>query len=176
MARGIDITDKDIELDMSSNTEFNKLLDNKKLYKAADGRLYYTDLTSAQSNTQLGVERNMKGSENNNKVPDPMPTKKEYTDWQVPISAAQLAGALYSNKKLHDINNQVEPLLYSPKEDTRWTYGNLRAMVDGKKQAADLARQASRPFTSDGSLQMAATFDAFNQGQKYIQEGERIDD
>lgn len=190
MARGVDITDNDIELDMSSDADFSKMLGNKKIYKAADGRLYYIDPATATLSTQdakdsdqkvkdpnkPGVTHDMGGDGNNDKIPDPMPTKKDYIDYQVPISTAQLLGALYANKKMYEISNQVEPLLYSPKEDYRWTYGNLRAMVAGRKQAADLARQVARPLTSDGSLQTAAAFEAFNQGQNYIQEGERIDD
>lgn len=188
MARGVDITDNDIELNMSSDANFSKMLGNKKLYKAADGRLYYIDpatatLSTAKDSDQKvkdtdkpGVTHDMGGGGNNDEIPDPLPTKKDYIDWQVPISTAQLLGALYANKKMYEINNQVEPLLYSPKEDYRWTYGNLRAMIAGRKQAADLARQVARPLTSDGSLQTAAAFEAFDQGQKYIQEGERIDD
>lgn len=188
MARGVDITDNDIELDMSSDANFSKMLGNKKLYKAADGRLYYIDPATATLSTSKdpnqkvtdpdkpGVTHDMSGGGNNDKSSDPMPTKKDYIDYQVPISTAQLLGALYANKKMYEINNQVEPLLYSPKEDYRWTYGNLRAMVAGRKQAADLARQVARPLTSDGSLQTAVAFEAFNQGQNYIQEGERIDD
>ncbi len=177
MARGLDMGNV-VELDLSKHETLSKLTNGKTLYKGADGRLYYTTEASitVPEQKQEGRTDIISGDVKPDNSTDVMPTKKEPYDTSRLLPTVTYLGSLYANKKMHELNAENKPLYYDMKEDHRWTYGNLRAMVAGKKQAAELANMTAKPMTSDGSLQLAAMFDAFNQGQKYISEGERIDD
>lgn len=68
------------------------------------------------------------------------------------------------------------PILQDPVEHHRAVFGNFRAKAEGEKAAASLKSIASRPITSDGSLQTAAMLEAQNKGQQYIDAGNKADD
>ena len=78
--------------------------------------------------------------------------------------------ALYAdrmNRKITDLAKEsVTPLLKDPFEVHRYTRSDLDAEMQGERNYADLRRLASRPITSDGSLQTAAQLQAEVQGQE----------
>lgn len=92
------------------------------------------------------------------------------------FSAFNYYNALRTNRDILKLSKKLPTLLYDPVEHHRSIYGNLRAVQEGQRQAAELRSIASRPLTSDGSLQMAAMMDAQNQGQKYVEAGFKADD
>ncbi len=80
-----------------------------------------------------------------------------------------LPRAIYAdrmNRKITDLAKaSVVPLLKDPFEFHRYRRSDLDAEVQGERSYADLRRLASRPFTSDGSLQAATQLQAEVQGQ-----------
>jgi len=52
------------------------------------------------------------------------------------------------------------PLMYDPMEHHRSVYGNLRALAEGRRQAAEITSKAAKPVTSDGNLHTAAQLEA----------------
>lgn len=106
---------------------------------------------------------------------DPL-LRKSSPDLSPLFSAFNYYNALRTNKDILKLSKKLPTLLYDPIEHHRSIYGNLRAIQEGRRQAAELRSIASRPLTSDGSLQMAAMMDAQNQGQKYVEAGFKADD
>lgn len=178
MARGIDITDTDIPLDVSGNTELQALLGDKKLYKDTNGRIYVKSDATLTSDRKVkdDNDRTMAGDPLIDRTGDVMPTKQKSVNFSPIFSAANYYNALRTNKELYDMTKENNPLLYDPKEDHRMIYGDLRAKVEGQRKAAELYNLADKPITSDGSLVMATQLEAFNQGYKYIDEGNAADD
>lgn len=71
------------------------------------------------------------------------------------------------NRKITDLAKEsLTPLLKDPFEVHRYTRSDLDAEMQGERNYADLRRLASRPITSDGSLQTAAQLQAEVQGQE----------
>lgn len=71
------------------------------------------------------------------------------------------------NRKITDLAKEsVTPLLKDPFEAHRYTRSDLDAEMQGERNYADLRRLASRPITSDGSLQTAAQLQAEVRGQE----------
>lgn len=105
---------------------------------------------------------------------DPM-TKKPNRSWEPAFSAFNYFNALRTNKRILDKTNELTPLLYDPVEHPRVIHGDLQAIAEGQKQAAELARQASTPMTSDGSLQQAMQMEAKLKGQESIRAGLKAD-
>ena len=170
MARGIDITDQDVLIDTSSDENLTKLLGNAKLYKGKDGLLYYKEDSS------LGNIRSMR-TDSEDKPEDVMPKKPRDYDFSQLLDLGQYFHALNTNKKLYELGNEAQPLLYDPKEDHRYIVGNLDAKLLGQRQAAEKNRFAKNiaNSTSDASLGAAVQLEAFRQGQNDILEGNRAD-
>ena len=105
---------------------------------------------------------------------DPM-TKKPNRSWEPAFSAFNYFNALRTNKRILDKTNELTPLLYDPVEHPRVIHGDLQAIAEGQKQAAELERQASTPMTSDGSLQQAMQMEAKLKGQESIRAGLKAD-
>ena len=105
---------------------------------------------------------------------DPM-TKKPNRSWEPAFSAFNYFNALRTNKKILDKTNKLTPLLYDPVEHHRTIHGNLQAIAEGQKQAAEFARQAATPMTSDGSLQQAMQMEAILKGQEATRAGLKAD-
>lgn len=80
------------------------------------------------------------------------------------------------NKEQLDLANRMVPLLYDPMEYHRSVYGNLRAIAEGNRAAGEIRSRASKPITSDGSLQTAGQLEAENLAQQYIRQGWQSDD
>lgn len=71
------------------------------------------------------------------------------------------------NRRMTDLAKEsVTPLLKDPFQVHRYTRSGLDAEMQGERNYADLRRLASRPITSDGSLQTATQLQAEVQGQE----------
>jgi hypothetical protein len=65
------------------------------------------------------------------------------------------------NRRITDLAKEsVVPLLKDPFEVHRYTRSDLDAEMQGERNYANLRRLASRPITSDGSLQTATQLQA----------------
>lgn len=87
-----------------------------------------------------------------------------------PTIAYGLPRAVYAdrmNRRITDLAKEsVVPLLKDPFEVHRYTRSDLDAEMQGERDYANLRRLASRPITSDGSLQTATQLQAEVQGQE----------
>lgn len=87
-----------------------------------------------------------------------------------PTIAYGLPRAVYDdrmNRRITDLAKEsVVPLLKDPFEVHRYTRSDLDAEMQGERNYANLRRLASRPITSDGSLQTATQLQAEVQGQE----------
>lgn len=71
------------------------------------------------------------------------------------------------NRRMTDLAKEsVTPLLKDPFQVHRYTRSDLDAEMQGERNYADLRRLASRPITSDGSLQTTTQLQAEVQGQE----------
>lgn len=61
-----------------------------------------------------------------------------------------------------------QPILYDPQEDHRYIQSDLDAEMNGQQAAAQLARTASHPITSDGNLQSMLQLEATSKGNDAI--------
>ena len=105
---------------------------------------------------------------------DPM-TKKPNRSLEPAFSAFNYFNTLRTNKRILDKTNELTPLLYDPVEHHRTIHGDLQAIAEGQKQAAEFERQAATPMTSDGSLQQAVQMEAKLKGQESIRAGLKAD-
>lgn len=87
-----------------------------------------------------------------------------------PTIAYGLPRAVYAdrmNRRITDLAKEsVVPPLKDPFEVHRYTRSDLDAEMQGERNYANLRRLASRPITSDGSLQTATQLQAEVQGQE----------
>lgn len=87
-----------------------------------------------------------------------------------PTIAYGLPRAVYAdrmNRRTTDLAKaSVTPLLKDPFQVHRYTRSDLDAEMQGERNYANLRRLASRPITSDGSLQTATQLQAEVQGQE----------
>lgn len=87
-----------------------------------------------------------------------------------PTIAYGLPRAVYTdrmNRRMTDLAKaSVTPLLKDPFQVHRYTRSDLDAEMQGERNYANLRRLASRPITSDGSLQTATQLQAEVQGQE----------
>ena len=60
------------------------------------------------------------------------------------------------------------PILYDPQEDHRYIQSDLDAEMNGQQAAAQLARTASHPITSDGNLQSMLQLEAASKGNEAV--------
>lgn len=68
-----------------------------------------------------------------------------------------------TNRKVTDMLKK-QPILYDPQEDHRYIQSDLDAEINGQQAAAQLARTASHPITSDGNLQSMLQLEAVAKG------------
>lgn len=92
------------------------------------------------------------------------------------LAFGRYLAARNNNKTQLDIARKMPVLLLDPVEHHRAVYGDLDAIQRGRSQYAKLMHMAGQPITSDGSLQTAAMLTANQQGNQYIDEGERQND
>lgn len=90
--------------------------------------------------------------------------KMDVTDkWGIPRAMY----ADITNRKVTDMLKE-QPILYGPQEDHRYVQSDLDAEMDGQQAAAQLARTASHPITSDGNLQSMLQLEATSKGNDAI--------
>lgn len=93
--------------------------------------------------------------------------KMDVTDkWGIPRAMY----ADITNRKVTDMLKK-QPILYSPQEDYRYVQSDLDAEMNGQQAAAQLARTASHPITSDGNLQSMLQLEATSKGNEAITAG-----
>lgn len=101
------------------------------------------------------------------------PEKKKFS-WEIdPNLKFGLPRAMYAdfmNRKMTDLMKE-SPILQNPFEYHRTVQSDLNAEMQGRRSAATLANMASKPMTSDASLQMATQLEAANKGQEFINKG-----
>lgn len=90
--------------------------------------------------------------------------KMDVTDkWGIPRAMY----ADITNRKITDMLKK-QPILYGPQEDHRYIQSDLDAEMNGQQAAAQLARTASHPITSDGNLQSMLQLEATSKGNDAI--------
>ena len=88
------------------------------------------------------------------------------------ISAGRLFSSLRTNNNVaKTINQSLKPILKDTYERYSPITGAFGEMQFRNNQAADLRRQASRPFTSDASLQLAGQLEADRQARDLEYQG-----
>lgn len=90
--------------------------------------------------------------------------KMDVTDkWGIPRAMY----ADITNRKVTDMLKK-QPILQGPQEDHRYVQSDLDAEMNGQQAAAQLARTASHPITSDGNLQSMLQLEATSKGNDAI--------
>ena len=90
--------------------------------------------------------------------------KMDVTDkWGIPRAMY----ADITNRKVTDMLKK-QPILYGSQEDHRYIQSDLDAEMNGQQAAAQLARIASHPITSDGNLQSMLQLEATSKGNDAI--------
>ena len=93
------------------------------------------------------------------------------------INTGRLAASLITNRKVTDtLMRSLKPVLKTTYERYSPVTGAFGEMQFRNRQAANLRRQAARPFTSDASLQLAGTLDADRQARDLEYQGFLADD
>lgn len=130
---------------------------NTKYYKLKP----YTD----PSKTTV-ADQNKPKQPNNFSLKDVI-NKIDVTDkWGIPRAMY----ADITNRKVTDMLKK-QPILYDPQEDHRYIQSDLDAEMNGQQAAAQLARTASHPITSDGNLQSRLQLEAASKGNEAITAG-----
>lgn len=131
---------------------------NTKYYKLKP----YTD----PSKTTVANENNKPKQSSNFSLKDVI-NKMDVTDkWGIPRAMY----ADITNRKVTDMLKK-QPLLLDPQEDHRYIQSDLDAEMNGQQAAAQLARTASHPITSDGNLQSMLQLEAAAKGNEAITAG-----
>lgn len=93
------------------------------------------------------------------------------------IGAGRLFASLRTNNRVaNTLRESLNPVLRNTYERYSPITGAFSEMQFRNRQAADLRRQASRPFTSDASLQLAGQLDADRQARDLEYQGFLADD
>lgn len=130
---------------------------NTKYYKLKP----YTD----PSKTTV-ADQNKPKQPNNFSLKDVI-NKIDVTDkWGIPRAMY----ADITNRKVTDMLKK-QPILYDPQEDHRYIQSDLDAEMNGQQAAAQLARTASHPITSDGNLQSMLQLEAASKDNEAITAG-----
>jgi hypothetical protein len=85
-------------------------------------------------------------------------------------------GASVNNKIADRALDAEKPFLQDVSESHRSVYGDYRSVVEGEQAAAKLRNMASKPLTSDGTLQQQMQLEAQLKGQEFINQGLAKDD
>ena len=93
------------------------------------------------------------------------------------IGAGRLLASLRTNNKISDVvRKSIKPVLKDTYELYSPVTGAFSEMELRNNQAADVRRQAARPFTSDASLQLAGSLQANSQATNLEHQGFLADD
>lgn len=121
------------------------------------------------SKTTVADETEKPKQSNNFSLKDVI-NKIDVTDkWGIPRAMY----ADVTNRKVTDMLKK-QPLLLDPQEDHRYVQSDLDAEMNGQQAAAQLARTASHPITSDGNLQSMLQLEAVTKGNEAITQGRQV--
>lgn len=119
------------------------------------------------ANSQVNPAEDNKPKQSNNFSLKDVINKMDVTDkWGIPRAMY----ADITNRKVTDMLKK-QPLLLDPQEDHRYVQSDLDAEMNGQQAAAQLARTASHPITSDGNLQSMLQLEAAAKGNEAITAG-----
>lgn len=129
-----------------------------------DKTVYWNDYELTGSHSQVNPAEDKKPEQPNNFSLKDIINKMDVTDkWGIPRAMY----ADITNRKVTDMLKK-QPILYDPQEDHRYVQSDLDAEMNGQQAAAQLARTASHPITSDGNLQSMLQLEATSKGNDAI--------
>lgn len=119
------------------------------------------------ANSQVNPDEDNKPKQPNNFSLKDVINKMDVTDkWGIPRAVY----ADITNRKVTDMLKK-QPLLLDPQEDHRYIQSDLDTEMNGQQAAAQLARTASHPITSDGNLQSRLQLEVASKGNDAITAG-----
>lgn len=129
-----------------------------------DKTVYWNDYELTGPHSQVNPAEDKKPKQPNNLSLKDIINGIDVTDkWGIPRAMY----ADITNRKVTDMLNK-QPILYDPQEDHRYVQSDLDAEMNGQQAAAQLARTASHPITSDGNLQSMLQLEAASKGNDAI--------
>lgn len=132
-----------------------------------DKHTWWDDYEITGANSQVNPAEDNKPKQSNNFSLKDVINKMDVTDkWGIPRAMY----ADITNRKVTDMLKK-QPLLLDPQEDHRYIQSDLDAEMNGQQAAAQLARTASHPITSDGNLQSMLQLEAVSKGNDAITAG-----
>lgn len=132
-----------------------------------DKHTWWDDYEITGANSQVNPAEDNKSKQSNNFSLKDVINKIDVTDkWGIPRAMY----ADITNRKVTDMLKK-QPLLLDPQEDHRYIQSDLDAEMNGQQAAAQLARTASHPITSDGNLQSMLQLEAASKGNDAITAG-----
>ncbi len=132
-----------------------------------DKTVYWNDYELTGLHSQVNPAEDNKPKQSNNFSLKDVINKMDVTDkWGIPRAMY----ADITNRKVTDMLKK-QPLLLDPQEDHRYVQSDLDAEMNGQQVAAQLARIASHPITSDGNLQSMLQLEAASKGNDAITAG-----
>lgn len=132
-----------------------------------DKHTWWDDYEITGANSQVNPAEDNKPKQSNNFSLKDVINKMDVTDkWGIPRAIY----ADITNRKVTDMLKK-QPLLLDPQEDHRYIQSDLDAEINGQQAAAQLARTASHPITSDGNLQSMLQLEAAAKGNEAITAG-----
>lgn len=132
-----------------------------------DKTVYWNDYELTGLHSQVNPAEDNKPKQSNNFSLKDVINKMDVTDkWGIPRAMY----ADITNRKVTDMLKK-QPLLLDPQEDHRYVQSDLDAEMNGQQAAAQLARTASHPITSDGNLQSMLQLEAAAKGNEAITAG-----
>lgn len=132
-----------------------------------DKTVYWNDYELTGLHSQVNPAEDNKPKQPNNFSLKDVINKIDVTDkWGIPRAMY----ADITNRKVTDMLKK-QPLLLDPQEDHRYIQSDLDAEMNGQQAAAQLARTASHPITSDGNLQSMLQLEATAKGNEAITAG-----
>ena len=132
-----------------------------------DKTVYWNDYELTGLHSQVNPAEDNKPKQSNNFSLKDVINKMDVTDkWGIPRAMY----ADITNRKVTDMLKK-QSLLLDPQEDHRYVQSDLDAEMNGQQVAAQLARIASHPITSDGNLQSMLQLEAASKGNDAITAG-----
>lgn len=132
-----------------------------------DKTVYWNDYELTGLHSQVNPAEDNKPKQSSNFSLKDVINKMDVTDkWGIPRAMY----ADITNRKVTDMLKK-QPLLLDPQEDHRYIQSDLDAEMNGQQAAAQLARTASHPITSDGNLQSMLQLEAASKGNDAITAG-----
>lgn len=132
-----------------------------------DKTVYWNDYELTDLHSQVNPAEDNKPKQSNNFSQKGVINKMNVTDkWGIPRAIY----ADITNRKVTDMLKK-QPILYDPQEDHRYIQSDLDAEMNGQQAAAQLARTASHPITSDGNLQSMLQLEAASKGNEALTAG-----